>query len=300
MSFVRYQHIERWGNTEVQDIQFGTCHVFPKIDGTNASVWVDDNLNLCCGSRKQEVSVGDDNQGFAAFVQESEPIQQFLLDYPQCTLFGEWLVPYSLKAYRADAWEKFYVFDVMRPSNDKGLDYLTYEEYQPLLESAGLDYIPEMAIIHNGNYEMFLKQLEQNDFLMQDGHKGEGIVIKNYNFQNRFGRQTWAKIVSSEFKKKNQKTMGAPLKEGKQMIEQLIADEFVTLALCQKVKSKIEASQAGWSSRHISRLLQTVYYDVVREECWTFVKKHKNPTIDFKTLQTLVILRIKYLLPEVF
>lgn len=39
--FIKYQHVERFGNLEVQNIELGLCHIFPKIDGTNASVWLE-------------------------------------------------------------------------------------------------------------------------------------------------------------------------------------------------------------------------------------------------------------------
>ena len=39
MDFVKYQHVERLGVDEVDGIELGVCHVFPKIDGTNSSVW---------------------------------------------------------------------------------------------------------------------------------------------------------------------------------------------------------------------------------------------------------------------
>ncbi len=38
MTFLRYPHLEKYGNQAVQDIEFGVCHIFPKLDGTNARV----------------------------------------------------------------------------------------------------------------------------------------------------------------------------------------------------------------------------------------------------------------------
>jgi hypothetical protein len=136
--------------------------------------------------------------------------------------------------------------------------------------------------------------------MMQDGHRGEGIVIKNYGFSNRYGRQTWAKIVTSEFKEKHVKEQGPTEIQGKQMVEELIAQEFVTQALCEKVRAKIETEKGDWSSRYIGELLGTVFYDVVREESWQFIKKHKFPTINYKTLRTFVNAEVKQKLPEVF
>ena len=53
--FVKYQHVERFGNLEVQNIELGQCYIFPKIDGTNASVWLEDG-DVKAGSRTRESS----------------------------------------------------------------------------------------------------------------------------------------------------------------------------------------------------------------------------------------------------
>lgn len=41
MKFRKYQKLERFGMTSVENIEIGNCVIFPKIDGTNASVWLD-------------------------------------------------------------------------------------------------------------------------------------------------------------------------------------------------------------------------------------------------------------------
>jgi hypothetical protein len=38
--FIKYMHLERFGNDEVEGIEIGTTYVFPKLDGTNAQVWL--------------------------------------------------------------------------------------------------------------------------------------------------------------------------------------------------------------------------------------------------------------------
>ena len=114
---------------------------------------------------------------------------------------------------------------------------------------------------------------------------GEGIVIKNYNYKNRFGRVVWAKIVKNEFKAKHAKCDVTEIKENK-IIEEEIVNKFVTKALIEKELAKIE-TESGWSSKQIPRLLNTVYYCLVKEESWNFVKEFKNPIIDFKRLSFL-------------
>jgi hypothetical protein len=106
--------------------------------------------------------------------------------------------------------------------------------------------------------------------------------------------------VTNEFKEKHVKEMGAPVKNMKAMVEKAICDEFLSKAIVDKVYANIVNESGGWNSRYIPRLLQTAYYDFVREESWNFIKKHKNPTVDFKTLNTLAIMRVKELRPELF
>lgn len=59
--FVKYQSLERLGTTEVIGIEQGRCYVFPKIDGTNASVWVCDKGEIHAGSRTRKLSLESDN-----------------------------------------------------------------------------------------------------------------------------------------------------------------------------------------------------------------------------------------------
>jgi len=288
-------HIERFGNDEVQGIEFGDCYVFPKLDGTNASMWNDHGLKT--GSRNRELSLDNDNAGFCLWAKKFNGTSIFMA-MPSLRLYGEWLVPHSLKTYTDNAWRKFYVFDVW---DDITEEYLPYAEYQPLLEEYGFDYIPPISIIKNAAYENLLVELENNKFLIRDGEGcGEGLVIKNYNYQNRFGRTIWAKIITNVFKEKHIKEMGTPVKVLNKMAEQTICDEYVSKHLVDKIYAKIVNEMEGWDSLYIPRLLQTVYYDLVNEETWNFVKKMKNPTINFKTLNTLSIMRIKELKPELF
>ena len=84
------------------------------------------------------------------------------------------------------------------------------------------------------------------------------------------------------------------------MIEQEICDKYVSKHLVEKVYSKIVNEMDGWNSRYIPRLLNTVFYDLVNEELWNVVKKMKNPIINFKTLNTLVVIHIKVLKSELF
>jgi len=299
--FVKYQHIEKFGTTETEGIENGTCYIFPKIDGTNASIWRE-GVVVCFGSRKRQLTLEDDNAGFMRRGAGQEKIKMFFEKDPSLRRYGEWLVPHSLKTYREDAWRDFYVFDVAYAfSNEDNRNHYCYEDYQPNLEEFGINYIPPIKIIRNADYETLVKQLELNNFLIEDGKgNGEGIVIKNYDYVNKYGRQTWAKIVTSEFKEKHNKTMGAPVMDGKTLVEDSIISDYCTEALIKKTYGKIKVENDGWSSNFIPQLLGRVWHDLITEECWNFVKKNKNPTINFKTLLYKMNIKIKETMPELF
>ena len=167
-----------------------------------------------------------------------ERYELFFRKHPNVRLYGEWLVPHTLRTYREEAWRKFYVFDVMDIDGDSAR-YRKPEDYTEMLEFYGIDYIPCTHIITNPRTDDLHKVLEGNTYLMQEGEIGEGIVIKNYDYVNKYGRVTWAKLVRNEFKERHVKNTGATVREGTQGIEEAIVDLYVTKALVRKELAKI-------------------------------------------------------------
>lgn len=297
MNFEKYQHLERLGTDGVEGIEIGVCYIFPKLDGTNASVWLGYDGEIKSGSRNRELSFEKDNAGFHKWVIANENLlRPFFEEYPTYHLYGEWLVPHSLKTYREDAWHNFYIFDV----TDENGDYLHYDQYKVILDKFGFTYLPPIQIIKNGTHEQFRQCVDKNVFLIQENKGiGEGIVIKNYDFVNRFGKVNWAKIVTNAFKEINHREMGAPVLGG-MAEEEKIVDEYVTLHLIDKTYSKIVTENDGWQSRFIPQLLNRVFYDLITEEVWDILKKFKNPRVDFQFMQRLTIQKIKEAKPELF
>lgn len=293
MNFRKYQHVEKLGTLETEGLLDGECYIFYKIDGTNGSVWQSAGGEIHCGSRNRELSLDSDNQGFCRWVEDNKrKFEHFYLNNGNdLTLYGEWLVPHSLKTYRENAWRDFYVFDVV---NDNG-DHMSYDEYVQLLERSEINYIPPLATIKNPSPDQLVRFLEKTgQFLIEDGKgNGEGIVIKNYDYQNRFGRQTWGKIISNEFKEKHHKEMGAPSVNNTLTVEERIVSDFLDDGYIQKEYEKIKNEVGGWHNRYLPRLFGVVFHEFVRDEIHFMLKKHKNPTINFKWLYQLVVRRCK-------
>lgn len=323
--FRKYDHLERHGRTEVQDITVGKVYVFPKLDGTNASVWMGNDGKVKCGSRNRTLSIDNDNAGFCAWVNSDDPVAKTLRmavgAAPQLTLYGEWLVPHSLKTYRSESWRRFWIFDVY---DRVAQCYQSFNGYKTFLATYGLDFIPPLSIIENPSIEQLDAAVALNTFQIKDGEGvGEGVVLKNYNWRNKFGRQPWAKIVRNEFKEMNAKEFGPNEKKGPDHVEAKIAERYVTKALVDKVRAAVVRNAAlateegrlfldqgatedwkGFEEKNrgkiIPELLHRVFYDVVNEDMWDAVKRHKNPTINFKTLQSFVTYNIKQHAEDLF
>jgi len=296
--FIKYHHVERLGTDEVEGILDGECYVFPKLDGTNASVWIEGG-QLCAGSRRRKLTLEQDNAGFLAYILDSEitaPLIALLIANPSLTLYGEWLVPHSLKTYREDAWRRFYVFDVYDREAER---LLPYDEYSTMICDSAIQVIPPMRVVSRPTEEWLVKLLDSNTYLITDGQGcGEGLVIKRYDYVNAYGRMTWAKLVRNEFKEKNLKAFGVP---NVQMtnLEYKIAETFLTQPVVDKVYADMTAEEP-WRSRRIPELLGRVWHDFVVEEIWEVLKRYRNPTIDFRRLHRYVVARIKALRPDLF
>lgn len=298
MSFIKYPHIERFGKVDVEGIVAGDCYIFPKIDGTNASVWFENGIH--CGSRNRELSFNTDNAGFMDSIASDENIKNFLVNHKTLRLFGEWLVPHTFKGYAKYAWRKFYVFDVAIVKDDGALEFIPYNEYKPLLDEAKIEYIPAVKVIKNPSREELVHELNNNFFLVETADRpGEGIVIKNYEFKNKWGRNCFAKIVHQEFKDANLKSFGTP-EGGTLKVEEEIINSYLTEALCEKTFANVKNEMPDGGRGVIPRVLETIYHELVTEEIWNMLKDFNSPTIDFKLLRALCISETKKKLPQMF
>lgn len=331
--FRKFDHLERLGHPEVADIDYGLIHVFPKLDGTNASVWLGADGLVRAGSRNRVLSLESDNAGFCAWVMHdecevAERLRAFLQENPTMTVYGEWLVPHTLKTYEETAWRKFWIFDVF--CHEKG-GYLHYDSFAEALKDGYSQHvIPPLCTMENPSKAQLDAAVAANVFLIQDGAgAGEGIVLKNYEWQNKFGRQPWAKLVRNEFKASNREVFGTPHIAGAKQVEAEIVADVLTTEFIRKEFAKVvtlvaddmgltlytgdeepevdgpsfaqyDAFVATTRGKIIPRFLGTFWLTFVEEEMRGIVKKFKNPVVDFGKLQKLAVIKAKQTLTEVF
>jgi len=285
---IKYQHVARFGEEDCLGIENGKCYLQPKVDGTNSVLWWDGELK--CGSRTREVNPNNDNQKFADYIL-SEPLRyEKLLDtFQNCVVYGEWTKKKHTVKYIPEAMGKFYVFDIRRRDGT----YITPEEYEPVLKALEIDYIPVIAVLENPTYEQLVEVMNQNTFLVEDG-TGEGIVIKRFDYINQWNRIVWAKIVAEEYKQEKHKVKkDYPPDMIEIQITEILTDAFIE-------KEYLKLAEDGWNAKKIPILLNTVFHEFINDEIWNILKKFRFPTINFKTLNYLVISRIKEVKKELF
>lgn len=261
----------------------------PKLDGTNGTLFLGDDGLVHAGSRNRELDTFKDNQGFYNRFTKDERFIEYFKKYPTRRLYGEYAKPHSLRTYVDGIWDKFWVFDVCEEIDDdanNGIRYIPYDEYVDSLEEFGIDFIPIITRIVNPTYNRLVDIINHNKWMIQDGKGvGEGIVIKNYNYTNKYGRITWGKLISSEFNNGSNNKGKVKNDKSKTNVEEKIVKRYLTEFVVDKEYSKIINENPDIEKRVlIPRLLNVCYYTLITEETWNFIKDFKNPVVDFKKI----------------
>ena len=302
MRYKKYQHIEKLDRDEVEGIlDNSNVYVFPKIDGTNGCLFLDADGNLRAGSRNRVLSLSDDNQKFYATALKHPEYASYLKKFPNHILYGEWLVKHTVKTYDDSAWRKFYIFDVFEFDEETEVGrYLPYSEYVPELEEFGIEYIPYLKILDHPASSEVVALLNENHYLMPDKNCiGEGLVIKAYDYRNKYGRPTWAKVVAEEFFDTKEK-LRAKNHRIKGNFEAKTAEDYITDSVIKKEYAKILNDHPDAKKPElIGRVLNAVYEAFLVEDLVTVVRKNKGCTINFKMMRKNSDNRVKEVLKDV-
>lgn len=279
MKFKAYPKIHRLGKEEVEDILIGKVTVQEKVDGANISIWLDGDT-VKCGTRTRELPLDESFNGFQEAVRANQAIETWLKQNPDHRLYGEWLVKHTI-TYPDTAYRKIYLFDIYDESEDR---YYSQASVQEVADVLGIEY-PEIFA-----KDVFLKVDDIKEFvgqtLIPDAANGEGIVIKNLEFKNKFGDLAYAKLVHEKFKETNAIVFGGNNKHSEAYHELYIVNKYCTLGRVQKIMQKLQnVTEKRLDMEHTSQVAGTCYHDMITEEIWEIIKKTK--VIDFGRLQRL-------------
>jgi hypothetical protein len=276
----RYQHVERLGSEDVDGLlDFPPIVIQEKIDGASLSVGIDNEGLIICSRRKLIHANGntfDRFNGAVDYVLGHGGISVFLKDNPGLILRGEWLVKHTIN-YDSDFWKKFYVYDIQKP----GGGYVPVWEYEDELVANGILMVPLLKVVLAKEEIPTHKELialadRKSDF---GECAAEGVVVKRYDFVNRYFRTTWAKVVTSDFKEIFKINMGGTRKDPYEII---FANRAASDSVIAKVIAKIENEEGRrLIPEDMNRLIGTVWHDAVVEGIWDFTKKNKGAVLNF-------------------
>jgi len=279
MEFKEYKKIQALHKEECDGILHGTCYLQEKVDGANASIWVEDG-NIHCGSRTRDlIKAGDGFNGFVDYVNKHEGINALLQMNPNFRLYGEWLVRHSI-GYHEKNYRQFYLYDI---ENEEGIKY-NIEYVNKLAEAYNIPHVHLFAKIDSPTLEQ-IKEFAGKSVL---GEKGEGVVVKNLDFINKFGDLQYGKYVTQEFKEENAITFGGNNKSSDTYWEMHFVNEYVSQPRLEKILNKFSnLSDERLDMKHIPQIMGMMHHDVITEECWAIQKKCTKP-FDFKAFEKLL------------
>lgn len=213
------------GCFEVGDI----IQVSEKVDGSNAAICYDVTTGkLVSFSRKNELRYDMTLNGFWNWVQTLNP--EPFSKYPDYVFFGEWLVKHTIP-YVADAYNKFYFYDVYDKKNEC---YLPQSEVKRLSEELNLQYV---HVYYEGP---FISWKHCKSFLDNGSDIAvaeiEGIVCKNQTKLNDPNcRQPFVlKIVNDKFSEIQKDNHRQKVEDPQRLAAQAKAKEIVEMIVTKR------------------------------------------------------------------
>lgn len=265
----KYTDIIRYGKGITQDVlQKGDyISITEKIDGANASFCLDNTVDLGVAAFSRNNPIGEHNtlRGFYDWVVKNIVTIKERLN-PNYRYYGEWLVSHKV-VYKQDQYNNFYMFSIWDEENG---EYLSDEIVKS--EAARLG-IQTTTYFYEGEYisfEHIMSFVGKSDRTLEP-NMGEGVVVKNVNYKDRYGNQVFVKLVSERFAEvQKQKLPKNPNLEDE---HKGLIDSVVTIPRIEKIINKMvdegilrEDYNIGDMSTILRNLGQLVIEDIMKEE----------------------------------
>lgn len=275
MSYKTYPKIHRLGKEETDGLLEQEIIVQEKVDGANISIFEHEG-KVRCGTRTRMLPEDESFNGFQEAVRSNLNLAMYFSRNPDHILYGEWLVKHTI-TYNEEAYKKIYLFDIYDTATG---NWLPQEEVKEEAEFLGLEY-PHIFFKGKATEEQ-IKEFVGKSMIAP---AGEGVVLKNPDFINKFGDHAYAKVVHEKFKESNAIVFGGNNKHSESYWEMYVVNKYCTTARVRKIMQKLQAeTDRRLDMEHTSRVAGTCYHDMIQEEAWEIVKK--VPKLDFKKLQS--------------
>jgi len=258
----KYMDIIRLGHKSTVGVlnEGDNITITEKLDGANASFKKENGI-IKAFSRNTELNEENNLRGFYQWTQTLDI--NLLLD--NIIYFGEWLVRHTIK-YQLDKLNQFYLYDIYNENYNTYLDF-SFIEYEA--NKLNINLIP---LFYKGEYQSFehLKSFVGKTIFGEG--KGEGIVVKNVGYKNKYGNQIFVKLVTEEFsevqKQKPPKDPNRPITVEQEFINMCLTKARVDKLLHKLIDEGIIEEEFGIEDMGLilKNLGSRVYEDIIKEE----------------------------------
>lgn len=299
-----FHHVLKVDKPEVEGVLAGTLDAFPKLDGSNALMFFKSG-EVHYGSRKREITCEDDNANFANYMSKSKneeivALRRYCAEHPNYIVYGEWLggvdgmkMTGSLKGYTEGGFVVFAVFDV-----DEGR-YLRYDEWYDDIASIYHLVVPRIATLIDPTMDDIVALLDKTDYLRPKSSPGEGVVLYNYDFYDKWHHFAGiVKLVREDFLSSKSRKSKANEAKATGETEREFVEEYCTVSEISKAQAKVMTAMGvdEWSNDKalIGRTMNEVVTSVIEDNLVDFVlKKKMKVDISFGNVRNLINQKVR-------
>ena len=289
MTFVKYCDIERINtpeNASMFEHPDDEIVIEEKIDGGCGCMWLE-NGEVHVASRNRDLTLEKDEKTFSnqrKLLLEMLKGKELDQNY---RYFFEWMQKHSIN-YGKEI-PPVIGFDIMPIDGAFGKTpfFLGRKTKEDAFAKIGIPCIALKGIYKAKDLdgELYKKLTETSAYYPG---KPEGIVLKNYNRVNVWGRQMFAKIVLDEFKEINRAVFGGMKKDTSDTIK--ICDTYGTETRIRKRILNL-TTEGGMPLNRLlmSKLPVAVCHDIFKEETSEILKNYKD--ISLPTMKQIIAKR---------
>lgn len=267
----KYQDIVRHGKSGTHLTLEGNPQIIiqEKLDGANASFKYE-NGQLKCFSRNTELDESNTLRGFTVWAKDHFIDHEGLAE--NYIFFGEWLVRHKLSYGENE--NKFYLFDIYDIEKE---EYLPFIKVESAAEELGLNLVP---VFYEGEFQS-IEHIQSFVGKSNLGEIGEGVVVKNTSYKNKYGTQQFTKFVSDQFAEMA-KTKKHNISKPKDELQEFV-NSTVNKARVSKIIHKLVDEgllKEDYAIEDMGLILKNtgtrVFEDVIKEELDELMKTLKS------------------------
>jgi len=302
-----FTHVEKLCDRKVNIFDFldsDTIYIFPKIDGTSSLVWASQG-QIHCGSRKREIDMENDNANFCRYIMDSQDTQiaalrQFCLDNEGLIVYGEFIGHVSetpkfvgsIKNYLDGGFFIFAIFDA-----EKGI-YIPYPDYEHMLKSFYDKTLTPIAVLSHPSLSDIVSLMDKNNYNLPANQFGEGIVIYNYDYRDKYGHPFIGKMVRQDYLDNKSRKSKANIAQANGETEREFVEQFCTVSEISKAQAKVMVAMGvdEWTNDKalIGRTMNEVVTSVIEDNLVDFVlKKKMKVTVNFGNVRNLINQKVR-------